>query len=202
LRKLVGNVPIGEQGVRELENINENLIAHGVKEDCYKFDFTLARGLDYYTGPIFETVVKEPKIGSITGGGRYDNLIGLFSKTPTPATGTSFGLERIVTVLEEMGGQKTEITRTQVLITLFDKNMMTDNLKVAKTLRDVGIKTEVFFSPEKLKKQMSYAASRGIPFVIILGPDEVQVGRVTIKNMDNGKQETVALGDMVRIISA
>jgi histidyl-tRNA synthetase len=198
--KLVEGVPVGEEGIKELKIINETLTAHGVPEKYYQFDFTLARGLDYYTGPIFETVVKEPKIGSITGGGRYDNLIGLFSKKSFPATGTSFGLERIVTVMEELVSDKPNVAKTQVLITLFETGLMSMNLKLAKTLREAGIKTEVYFSPDKLKKQLTYASNRGIPFVIILGPDESNEGKVTLKNMDIGKQVTIPQSDMVRKI--
>lgn len=196
----VKGIPIGEEGVKELEIIHETLTVHNVAETFYHFDFTLARGLDYYTGPIFETVVKEPKIGSITGGGRYDNLIGHFARDHIPATGTSFGLERIVTVMEELGHDKTNITKTQVLITLFENNLMGDNLRIAKILRDAGIRTEIYFSPDKLKKQLSYAANRGIPFVIILGPDETHEGRVTLKNMEIGQQKTILQDKLVETI--
>ncbi len=100
---LVQGHALGQEGLAELRIIHETLKGHDVDPACYRFDFTLARGLDYYTGPIFETIVTEPKIGSITGGGRYDNLIGLFSKETFPATGTSFGLERLITIMEELG---------------------------------------------------------------------------------------------------
>jgi len=187
----VKGVASGEEGVRELEAVFETLAASDVPESCYQFDFTLARGLDYYTGPIFETVVQEPRIGSITGGGRYDNLIGLYTKEPVPATGTSFGLERLLTVMEELGGGMQQSSRTQVLITLFNTALMSPNLRIAKMLRDKGIHTEVYFIPDKLKKQMTYAANRGIPFVAILGPDEEREGRITLKNMTTGTQLTL-----------
>ena len=200
MKNLVQGIPLGDEGIHELEIIYETLAAHDVPEDCYLFDFTLARGLDYYTGPIFETLVREPKIGSITGGGRYDNLIGLFTKEPVPATGTSFGLERILTVMEELGSQKQKTALTQVLITAFDSTLMSRNLRIAKMLRDAEIKTELYFSPDKLKKQMSYASSRSIPFVAILGPDEDRDGKITLKNMAAGTQATIPQETLVETI--
>lgn len=192
----IRGIPIGDEGIQELEIIFETLAAHDVPETCREFDFTLARGLDYYTGPIFETIVREPKIGSITGGGRYDNLIGLFTKQPMPATGTSFGLERLITIMEELGKDRTAAATAQVLITLFDKALMNKNLRVAKALRDAGIKTETYFSPDKLKKQLSYASNRGIPFVLILGPDEDRAGSIALRNMSTGTQEIVLQADL------
>jgi len=196
LDSLVQGHEQGREGVAELRIIYETLKGHDVDPACYRFDFTLARGLDYYTGPIFETVVTEPKIGSITGGGRYDNLIGLFSKDTFPATGTSFGLERLVTVMEELGAAETKTSLTKVLITQFDRLLMPRNLQLARLLRDSGINTEVYFSPDKLKKQLTYASHKAIPFVAILGPDEDRDGKITIKNMTAGTQETILQSDL------
>ncbi|MCX5899406.1 MAG: histidine--tRNA ligase, partial [Proteobacteria bacterium] len=169
LDTLVQGDEAGKEGVAELRIIQETLKGHDVEPACYRFDFTLARGLDYYTGPIFETIVTEPKIGSITGGGRYDNLIGLFSKEAFPATGTSFGLERLITIMEELGTAEAKKSLTKVLITQFDRQLMPRNLQIARMLRDAGINTEVYFSPDKLKKQLTYASHKAIPFVAILG---------------------------------
>lgn len=196
LGDLVQGHEAGMAGVAELQTIFETLKGHDVDPACYRFDITLARGLDYYTGPIFETVVTEPKIGSITGGGRYDNLIGMFSKNAIPATGTSFGLERLVTVMEELGTAGATASLTQALLTQFDPALMPQNLRIARLLREAGINTEVYFSPDKLKKQMSYAASKAIPFVAILGPDEDRDGMITIKNMQLGSQQTLPQGKL------
>jgi histidyl-tRNA synthetase len=193
---LVQGHEAGMAGVAELQTIYETLKGHDVDPACYRFDFTLARGLDYYTGPIFETIVTEPKIGSITGGGRYDNLIGLFSKDAIPATGTSFGLERLVTIMEELGAAEDRTSLTSVLITQFDPALMPRNLRIARMLRDAGINTEVYFSPDKLKKQLSYASHKAIPFVAILGPDEDRDGNITIKNMTAGSQKTLPQSDL------
>ncbi len=200
IAKLVEGMPAGDEGLRELETIRDSFSAYGVPEKYYMFDFSLARGLDYYTGPIFETIVTEPRIGSITGGGRYDNLIGLFSRNPVPATGTSFGLERIVTVLDEMGIGGSDGTMTRILVTLFDADLMADNLRIAKTMREADLNVEVYFSPQKLKKQLSYAANRGIPFVVIQGPDEISQGTITLRNMNKGTQEVLSLGDLISTV--
>jgi histidyl-tRNA synthetase len=189
--KRLRDISSGEEGLRELTCIHESLEAYGIEESCYEFDFTLARGLDYYTGPIFETVVREPRIGSITGGGRYDNLIGIFTDRSLPATGTSFGLERIIAVMEELQGEAGEACCCQVLITNFDNTLMQHYIRMAKTLREAGIKAELYFGTEKLKRQLAYAASRGIPFVIIVGPDERNAQAATVRHMSKGIQSTV-----------
>jgi len=200
IAQLLQGIPVGDDGLKELEMIRETLVSHDVPEKFYRFDISLARGLDYYTGPIFETVVTEPKIGSITGGGRYDNLIGLFTKQTIPATGTSFGLERLVTVMEELDSLKTAPTQTRVLVTFFDETLMAENLRVAKKLRDEAINTEVYFAPVKLKKQLAYAANRSIPLVVIVGPDEAKQGMVTLRDMRRGSQETIPLPELIRTV--
>lgn len=188
---LVQGIAVGEEGVRELALLQDVLAASGVPEERYRFDLTLARGLDYYTGPIFETVVTEPRIGSITGGGRYDNLIGLFTGKPVPATGTSFGLERMITVMEELGSALPKSSAAQVLVTFFDTALLGNSIRIVNMLRDAGISAEFYFSPDKLKKQLSYAAAKAIPRVVILGPDENRAGMIVLRNMQDGSQTTV-----------
>ena len=190
----------GEQGVAELMIIREALEAQGIPEKCYCFDLSLARGLDYYTGPVFETRVETPKVGSITGGGRYDNLIGMFCKTPYPATGTSFGLERLIAVLEEMAGQDTRQSKTQVLVALFDKSLLAETMRLSKMLRDAGINTEIYFEADKLKKQLTYASNKSIPLVVILGSDEFKNKTVALRNMQLGQQEIIAQHDLVHTV--
>ena len=180
--------------------IREALEAQGIPEHCYCFDLSLARGLDYYTGPVFETRVETPRVGSITGGGRYDNLIGMFCKTPYPATGTSFGLERLIAVLEEMAGQDTRQSKTQVLVALFDKSLLGETVRIAKMLRDAGINTEIYFEADKLKKQLTYASNKSIPLVVILGSDEFKNGTVALRNMQLGQQEIIAQNDLVHTV--
>ena len=137
-------------------------------------------------------VVKEPRIGSILGGGRYDDLIGLFSKQSIPATGISFGLERLVTVMEELGMTGQTHGLTQVLVTQFNEDLLADGVKLAAQLRRSGLKTEFYHAPDKLKKQFSYAAGRSIPVVVVLGPDEAAQGQATVKHMLTGEQEVIS----------
>jgi histidyl-tRNA synthetase len=193
---LVAESETGAAGLRELELVTRVLEADGVDARYYQKDISLARGLDYYTGPIFEVVVREPRIGSILGGGRYDDLIGLFSKQSIPATGISFGLERLVTVMEELGMAGQTHSLTQVLVTQFSEDLLVDGVKLAAQLRRTGLNTELYHAPDKLKKQMSYAAGRAIPAVVVLGPDEAREGRATLKNMLTGEQEVLAQQDL------
>jgi histidyl-tRNA synthetase len=144
--------------------------------------------------------VDEPKIGSITGGGRYDNLIGMFSSSPFPATGSSFGLERILTVMEELNLSPLPPTTTQVLVTLFSPEMVNESLQLAAQLRTGGIKTEVYFQQDKMKKQLSYASNKGVPLVAIIGPDEQKNRSVMLRNMEKGSQEAVSLDDLVSAV--
>jgi len=193
---LVADSETGAAGLRELELITRVLEADGVDVRYYQKDISLARGLDYYTGPIFEVVVREPRIGSILGGGRYDDLIGLFTRQSMPATGISFGLERLVTVMEELGMAGKTHSMTQVLVTQFSDELLAEGVKLAAQLRRAGLNTELYHAPDKLKKQMSYAAGRAIPAVVVLGPDEAREGRATLKNMLTGAQEVLAQQDL------
>lgn len=188
------------EGITELEELFSYLSSMGVESPFYCFDFSLARGLDYYTGPIFETTVDEAKIGSITGGGRYDTLIGMFSATDFPATGSSFGLERIITVMEELKIAPALTTITEVLVTVFSPEMQKESLRIASELRSAGIKTEVYFKHDKLKKQLSYASNKGIPLIIIIGPDELKQNNVILRAMTKGSQKAVASDELVYII--
>jgi len=188
------------EGIKELEEIFSYLSSLGVESHFYCFDFSLARGLDYYTGPVFETTVDEPNIGSITGGGRYDTLIGMFSDTNFPATGSSFGLERIITVMEELNMIPSHSTLTELLVTVFSPEMHKDSLKLASELRSAGIKTEVYFKHDKLKKQLTYASNKGIPFVAIIGPDEQKNNKVMLRHMTKGTQKTVPYDELVYTI--
>jgi len=164
-----------------------------VPKDSYKFDPILSRGLDYYTGSIFETAVTEPKIGSITGGGRYDDLIGQFNGQPTPAVGTTMGLDRTVDVIQELNLWP-DLPRcsTKVLVTIFSPELLNKSLEIDSLLYKNKINTEIYLDPEaKLDKQLKYADQKGIPFVLIIGPEEAAKNQVTIKNLATKSQKTV-----------
>ena len=174
----LGDIDIAREGITELKELIGYLSTLGVPEAHFNVNVSMVRGLEYYTGPIYETLVEEPKIGSITGGGRYDELIGSFSKQSYPATGTSFGIERIIDVMEEFDMFPSSVgkTVTQVLMTVFDDDLMTESLKLATELRKGGIRTEVYFRPAKISAQMKYADTKGIPYAVILGSDELASG--------------------------
>ncbi len=193
LRRQLGNSDVAQEGIAELEELTRYINVLRIPEEFYRVNFAMVRGLEYYTGPIYETVVEAPKIGSITGGGRYDELIGNFSKQRYPATGTSFGIERIIDVMEEfsMFPPTVRKTVTQVLVTVFDDELMAESLKLASDFRQSGIRTEVYFRPTRLSAQIKYADNRGIPYVALLGSDEVEAGTVAVRNIATRAQDTV-----------
>lgn len=199
LRGRLADYPIAVEGIDELVELTGHLEALGIPEENYKVDFSMVRGLDYYTGPIFETVVDEPKIGSITGGGRYDDLIGLFAGESIPVTGTSLGIERIIDVMDELDMFPPSIgaTVTRVLVTQFDATSSPASLQLASELRQAGLNTELYFDAGGLGRQIRYASRKGIPFVIIAGPDELSEGKVTIRDLSESRQETVPRAEMV-----
>ncbi|MCD6451729.1 MAG: histidine--tRNA ligase [Acidobacteria bacterium] len=199
--KLLYGSKIGEEGLSELAELFNYATSFGVPPGNLILDLSLARGLDYYTGPIYESVVDEPRIGSLTGGGRYDNLIGMFLGRDIPATGTSIGIERIIDALTELKMLPAEKTLSEVLVTVFDKESFPESAKVARELRDAGINTTIYFEPgDKLSSQLKYADKRGIPLAIIVGPDEIKEGVVAVKDLGSGKQEKVERRKLISLI--
>jgi histidyl-tRNA synthetase len=201
-RMQAAEIPEGLEGIRELEALLRFVEAMGVPSERYRISFTMVRGLEYYTGPIFETVVTEPKIGSITGGGRYDGLVGLFARQSVPMTGTSFGIERIIDVIQELGMAPPDLPRTpvQVLVTVFDEPRMGASIALAQAFRRAGLKVMLYFEPRRLEAQLRYAHQKGIPFVAILGPDEEARGVVTVRDMGSGEQQTLPPEEAARWI--
>ena len=183
---------LAEFATIDLERFFE--LAEGV--DVLEFDPTLARGLDYYTGIIFETVCPELNLGSIAGGGRYDNLCGSFSKQEFTGTGIAFGLDRIMDTLEDLNLLNDIKLNTQVLVAVFDDDGEKDSLKIYDTLHKKGINAEVYFGEAKLAKQFKYADRKGIPYVVIAGPSEIEKGVVMLKEMKTGDQKEISLDDL------
>lgn len=192
----------GQQSVQEMAQLFDDLNALGVPDERLSFDLYLARGLDYYTGPIYEALVEEPKIGSITGGGRYDGLIGVFSGETIPATGTTIGIERIIDVMKELNLFKEDTGgKICVLVAVFSQETWRESLKIASKLRNESIAAEVYFEAgKKLGKQFSYADKKGIPLVVIAGPDEIEKGKVTVKDLSSGEQRSISRGMLVQEI--
>lgn len=196
--RLLQKSEVGSRGIQELTELLEYLSGYQIPEQFLMFDLFLARGLDYYTGPIFETVVEKPGIGSITGGGRYDKLIGLFTGTDQPATGCSIGLERIVTVMEELGMFPADMkTPVKILVAVFDKQTLPYSIRIAQMLRSANINTELYTGDSKLRGQFGLANDKSIPLVIVAGPEEMETNQVSIKNMQTGQQKEIRLDDLI-----
>jgi histidyl-tRNA synthetase len=160
----------------------------GVPTEKAKFDLTLARGLDYYTGPVFEATVTEPNIGSVAGGGRYEGLVGSFGGRPVSATGVSLGLERIIEVVREHGTMPIPSAVAQVFVPVVDRNLGSAAQLVTE-LRSANIKTDLsLLEGKSIGEQLKYAGRRRIGYAAILGPDEATRGVVSIKNLTSGEQ--------------
>ncbi len=182
----------------ELEALFTALEALGVPDEQWSFTPWLARGLDYYTGPIFESVLPaKPHIGSLTGGGRYDGLVGRFAKRDLPATGTTIGIDRIFAAMEQLGMITERPSRTRVLVADFGPATRSAALRLAAGLRRCGIDTEVYLEEAKLGKQFKYADRLGIPLVALIGPEEAAAGKVNLKRLADGHQTSVAAEDIV-----
>ena len=188
--KLVGSVS-GAQAVAELKNV-VSLTQTGPAGGHIHIDPYLARGLSYYTGPIYE--IEFPTLsGSGGAGGRYDDLIGMFSNRSIPACGFSLGLERILLIMEERGLFPQQLAgQPQVLITNFDRETLAENVELAHALREAGLRVDLYPDNDNLGRQFRYAEDRNIPVALLLGGDEIAAGTVTVKNLINGEQETVA----------
>ncbi|OGE79845.1 MAG: histidine--tRNA ligase [Candidatus Doudnabacteria bacterium RIFCSPLOWO2_01_FULL_48_57] len=175
------------EGAGELAQLVEILLDWGVKN--FRIDLGLARGLDYYTGTIFEIILPDaPQYGSIAGGGRYDNLVGMFSGKPIPAVGGSIGVDRLLSALEELELIKYDLV-SDVLVCNLEEDLEEEYLRVVKDLRDANIKVDFYYTPDKLDKQLKYANKKNINFVVIIGPDEAKNAEATVKNLNTGKQK-------------
>jgi histidyl-tRNA synthetase len=194
----LGHIPLAIEGINETREMFRYLNLLGVDSNNYTFDLSLARGLDYYTGPIFETkLTDQPHMGSLTGGGRYDGLIGMFTGKEMPSAGTTLGLDRIFTAMQQLNMLPEVKTSTQVLIARFSEATLDACLKLAAALRNQGINTEVYPENAKLKKQFTYADKKAIPFMIIIGEEELANGNVALKNMINGEQKVLSISDCI-----
>lgn len=200
LKTILANSEIGLKGVEEMEIVFDELSIVNCQLPI-ELDLCLARGLNYYTGAIFEVKALDAQIGSITGGGRYDNLTGIFGLPNVSGVGISFGADRIYDVLTELDlFPKTLQSTTQILFAAFGDAELTYALKWAKELRQAGKAVEVYPEPAKMKKQMSYADAKQIPFVAIVGGDEMAQNKVMLKNMTTGEQKLVTLEELCTIL--
>ncbi len=190
----------GLKGVEETRFILDTLKQVGLNNEI-ELDLTLARGLNYYTGAIFEVKALDTPMGSITGGGRYDNLTGIFGLPGLSGVGISFGADRIYDVLNALDlYPKEAINATQVLFINFGDAETAYCLPIATKARQAGIRTEIFPDKAKMKKQMSYANAKGIPYVALAGENEINAGKITLKNMATGEQQMVTAEELVEAV--
>jgi len=198
LHGFLKNSPTGLQGLQELEEVFGLLKRMGSNLDHVDFDPMLARGLSYYTGAIFEVKVHGVSIGSVSGGGRYDNLTGVFGLPGVPGVGFSFGVDRLYDVLEELDLFPTDrLEGTQLLLAHFDQAGFDYALKCLPILRDAGIRTELYPEVCKLKKQLEYASKKDLPYVGICGDEEIATETLAVKALATGTQETLTLKEVI-----
>ena len=198
LEPLCASNEIAREGLDQLTQLVDATAAVGISDDNFQVDVSIARGLDYYTGTIFETFLDElPGIGSVCSGGRYDNLAQLYTKQELPGIGASLGLDRLLTAMQELGMIEPTRTTADVLVAQFDAESLNEYLKIAAALRGQGIATEVFPDAKKLKAQFKYADRRGFRAVVLAGKDELTSGRLNVKWLEDGSQSEFPLsGDL------
>ena len=202
LKTVLAGSETGLKGVEESEFILKTVASLGVKSEV-ELDLTLARGLNYYTGAIFEVKALDVQIGSISGGGRYDNLTGVFGMSGMSGVGISFGADRIYDVLNQLDlYPKEAVNATQLLFVNFGDKEAAYCLPVLSQVRDAGIRAEIYPDSAKMKKQMSYANDKNIPFVAIVGENEMNEGKLTLKNMTIGEQSLVTPEELLAAIKA
>jgi histidyl-tRNA synthetase len=201
LAALGDGTPLFEEGRTELRELLERLRAMGVPESRYAINLSIARGLDYYTGMVYETVLDaHPQIGSICSGGRYDDLASHYTKSKLPGVGISIGLTRLFWQLREAGLVATAESSVDALVTLFDDAGLDHALALSQQLRAGGLNVETQLEPRKLAKQLQYADRAGIRFVVIRGDAEAEKGVVAVKDLRRGEQFEVADGDLARTL--
>jgi histidyl-tRNA synthetase len=192
--------PTFKEGLREIEIVSHYLECYGVTEENYVIDLKIARGLDYYTGTVYETILEDFKsIGSICSGGRYDNLAEYYTKEKLQGVGMSIGITRLFSQLKDIGILKEEnlaSTLTKVLVVPMDEDL-DYAINIMNKLREKGIHSEVYLEKTKFGKKLTYANNAGIPYVIIIGEEEIKSGLLTFKNMESGQQEKINVDDII-----
>ena len=202
LKNMVKNA-LFQEGIAELQEVMAAIYAFGIPQKQAVMDLRIARGLDYYTGTVYETrLVHHPEIGSICSGGRYDDLTASFSRRKFPGVGISIGLSRLFAQLLDNGLWSIDAQSiTKVLVTIVNRHYLADCLQLTADLRAHGINTEIYLESRKLQKQLSYAAKKGIPFALITGDDELTQGKVALKDLRNKTQELVAISELAKVLA-
>jgi len=194
LSRKFSNTPSGQKGITDFKEVLNLLTGYGATEDHVEFDIALARGLSYYTGCIFEVKINHVSIGSVSGGGRYDNLTGVFGLPGVSGVGFSFGVDRLYDAMEELKlfPQEAQIS-TQVLIAHFDEESKRYGLKVLQALRENGIASEIYPDSVKIQKQLEFANKKMVPYTIVIGSEEVKNDILAFKNMKTGEQQKLTI---------
>jgi histidyl-tRNA synthetase len=200
LRRILLDFPIGLEGIKELEELFHLLEKVHINSSIV-FDLTLARGLNYYTGAIIEVKSTDINIGSICGGGRYDNLTGIFGLPGVSGVGVSFGADRIYDVMDQLNlFEKSNSSSTEVLLLNFGEAETEYGLKVLRILRNMNIRAELYPDQISLKKQMSYANSKKIPFILMAGENEINNNCIKVKNMSSGEQKVISMKELKKFV--
>ena len=201
VENLVAGNAAGQEGVQRLRDILKGALAGGVPAEALQVDVSIARGLDYYTGAVFETFLADlPTIGSICSGGRYDNLAGLFTKQELPGIGASLGLDRLLAALEELGLIEKIRTPAPVLVLYFDKDRLADYLQLARSVRAAGIGVELYPEPKKIGQQLQYADRRGYRVALIAGQRELDAGTCQVKDLQTTQSSEVPLAEVTAAV--
>lgn len=191
-----------QKPTNEIAQLFDFLKKLGVSENNFEFAPFLARGLDYYTGLIFEIEIEGYDVGSVCGGGRYDELIGMFAGKQIPAVGCAFGFDRLIEAMDTSNLFPESLQTTKVLITVFSPELEEKSIAVASILREKGINTEIYLDAEvKMDRQLKYADQKGIPFAVIIGPKEAEAGSATVKNLKTGEQKTLPLSEIASSVA-
>ncbi len=199
LKSFFAGVAVAEEGVSECEQIIANLQLLGIPQANWKFDLSIARGLGYYTGPVFETTLTDlPQIGSVFSGGRFDDLVMRYTGEKVPAVGASVGVDRLIAAMDQLGILPREKATAKVMIANIDATLQNDILVIASKLRAAGIKTEIYLGYElTLKGQLIYTLNRGVPYLIIYGANEAKDNKVTLKALETKKQELLTVDEVI-----
>lgn len=203
LDRLVAGSATGEAGVARLRTVLAGASAGGVPDERLRLDVSIARGLDYYTGLVLETLLDDlPEIGSVCSGGRYDNLAGLYTKQVLPGVGASLGLDRLLDAMAALELLPDTRTPAPVFVAYFAEDRLADYLKLAAAVRAAGYGAEVYPEPKKLGKQLQYADRRGSRIALIAGPDELAAGRCQVKDLATGASQSVDMAGVTRSVTA
>jgi len=202
LETYLGKNELFDLGVEELKAVTANLAAFGVPEENFAVDLTIARGLDYYTGTVYETTLLDhPEIGSVCSGGRYDDLAGYYTDRQLPGVGISIGLTRLFYVLDEQGLLNPELPTAPADVLVLPMTAdVAPAIRLAQALREAGVRVQLYGEQKKFKQKMSYADKLGVPFAVLLGEDEIAQGKCSLKNMRTGEQQLVTAQEAAQVI--